>query len=547
MADQLTEEHKRAVLERAEATDRILQHQAKKKIIVAGPGTGKSHLFEQVLSQTAGKQTLTLTFINALVEDLALALCGMSEVRTLHGYALSIFKDRGAKIFPSLPSVIQEDGEILLGKKVDFAGKIYDVDESDDDLAFYSVRRKYYDRFGYADIVLALVKYFDRKPDKIPQYAQIVVDEYQDFNKLEVALIEQLSRDSPTLIAGDDDQAIYHFKRSSPAFIRALHGSDRADFESFPLPFCSRSTRVIVEAVNDVIANATKNGHLNGRVEKPYRYFSSQQKDAESTANPKIMHKRLQDAQIPWFIQTELEKVAEQTRKKCDVLVISPYAIQCEKIGSALQGKGFSSVQFKDKEPESHPYVAALRLLADDRKGNLGWRLAAKAILSREEFSALLKKTADGSAECKSLLPKPAQAIVLDDLRTFKNITESNDPGSQAALALLGRIERDQEFTVLEYLKQVVGVKNDVTCSASIRRTPITVTTVQSSKGLAADYVFITHFDERYLGKEGITDQSICNFLVALTRAKRKVWLLSTADETNPLLSWIEADKIEAL
>jgi superfamily I DNA/RNA helicase len=260
--DEPTEEHQKADQQRTEATDRILNHPASKKVVVAGPGTGKSYLFEQVFSAKGTKNVLTLTFINALVEDLALLLCGLSEVRTLHGYALSIFKNRGAKLFPGLPTVIQEDGEILLGRKVDFAGKMHDIDESEDDLKFYSDRRRYYDRFGYSDIVFALVKYFNGKPEKIPTYAQVVVDEYQDFNKLEVALIEQLSQKSPTLIAGDDDQAIYEFKRSSPQFIRTLYGTDRPDFEAFPLPFCSRSTRVIVEAINDVIGNATRNGFL---------------------------------------------------------------------------------------------------------------------------------------------------------------------------------------------------------------------------------------------------------------------------------------------
>ena len=129
-------------------------------------------------------------------------------------------------------------------------------------MEFYSTRRKYYDRFGYSDIILGLVKLYQKTPEKIPEYAQVVVDEFQDFNKLEVALIEQLSRKSPILIVGDDDQAIYEFKRSSPEFIRALHGDGRPEFEPFPLPFCSRSTRVIVEAINDIIAVAIKNGFL---------------------------------------------------------------------------------------------------------------------------------------------------------------------------------------------------------------------------------------------------------------------------------------------
>ena len=547
MADEnLSEEqHRKAAQERLEATDRILSHGGRKKVVVAGPGTGKTHLFEQIFTTKAGQPVLTLTFINALVEDLALALCGMSEVRTLHGFALSIFKGR-AKIFPPLPYLIQEDGEILLGQKIDFSTKIHDIDETDGHLEFYSGRRKYYDQFGYADIVLALVKYYQGKPDKIPEYAQIVVDEYQDFNKLEVTLIEQLSQKSPTLIAGDDDQAIYDFKRSNPEFIRTLHGDGRPDFDAFPLPFCSRSTRVIVEAITDVIANATNNGFLKGRVDKPYRYFSCPPKDAESDENPKIMHKRLQDAQIPWFIQTELEKVAERARRKFDVLVISPYPNQCEQIGSSLESKGFAAVYFKDKQVQSHPYIDALRILADDRKGNLGWRMIAKVMLSKDDFTKFIQKTADGVTDCKSLLPNPLKKIVLNDLKILNACGQARAPDTKEAISLLQRLGYDQERVVQEFLRiQVGGAASEGSCNPSVRKIPITLTTVQSSKGLAADYVFITHFDERYIGKSGVCDQSICNFLVALTRARKKVWLLSTADKTNPFLGWIDGQRIE--
>jgi hypothetical protein len=45
---------------------------------------------------------------------------------------------------------------------------------------------------------------------------------------------------------------------------------------------------------------------------------------------------------------------------------------------------------------------------------------------------------------------------------------------------------------------------------------------LQSSKGPAAEYVFITHFDDQYFikdkNKTNISDQDICNFLVAITR-----------------------------
>jgi hypothetical protein len=87
------------------------------------------------------------------------------------------------------------------------------------------------------------------------------------------------------------------------------------------------------------------------------------------------------------------------------------------------------------------------------------------------------------------------------------------------------------------------------TVAASIRKLPIKATTIQSSKGLAAGCVFITHFDDQFLIKskeKKISDQDICNFLVALTRARTKVFLISSDTKKEPtFLEWISKDHIE--
>jgi len=65
--------------ERKKYVDAILNSPSNKNIVVAGPGTGKTHLFKMILE--GKKDTLTLSFINALVEDLSLELCGISDVK----------------------------------------------------------------------------------------------------------------------------------------------------------------------------------------------------------------------------------------------------------------------------------------------------------------------------------------------------------------------------------------------------------------------------------------------------------------------------------
>ena len=144
-------------------------------------------------------------------------------------------------------------------------------------------------------------------------------------------------------------------------------------------------------------------------------------------------------------------------------------------------------------------------------------------------------------------LPKSIQKTVLSDLKTFIAVIGGKPIDKKNAILLLQRLGYDQDQVIQEFVKVLIGeAEIEGSCSPSIRKMPITITTVQGSKGLAADYVFITNFDERYVGKGGVTTQSICNFLVALTRARKKVWLLSTSDKPSPFLSWIDGQKIES-
>jgi len=71
-------------------------------------------------------------------------------------------------------------------------------------------------------------------------------------------------------------------------------------------------------------------------------------------------------------------------------------------------------------------------------------------------------------------------------------------------------------------LRDEIGAEPTQRADPAIRKLPIKATTIQSSKGLAEDYVFITHFDDLYFIKDkdkaNISDHDICSFLVALTR-----------------------------
>lgn len=169
-----------ALAERDRHTETILRSSALRKIVVAGPGTGKTTLFAQLLARRRGN-ALTLSFINALVDELALALYGISEVRTLHGFSRSVLhRTKRAKIYPNLPQVIGEDAAILLAENgIDFDKMFCQYEDNERLIEFYKKRKDYYGNYyGFTDAIYAVAKFFEIRRNKISKYDQIVVDEF---------------------------------------------------------------------------------------------------------------------------------------------------------------------------------------------------------------------------------------------------------------------------------------------------------------------------------------------------------------------------------
>lgn len=552
----MDEKYEKAKTERKKHTDEILNHSSRHKIVVAGAGTGKTHLFKQVLDGKSN--TLTLTFVNALVEDLSLELCGVSDVKTLHSFARSeLGKVIGGevKLFPKLPKVIKEDSKILLGKDIDFDKIFHERDDSNTDIEFYKKRKDYYDKhYGFSDVIFAIVKVFENKKDKIPTYEQVVVDEFQDFNKLEVSLIELLAEKSPVLLAGDDDQALYAFKNASTEHIRHKHSDACADYASFNLPYCSRCTSVIVEATNDLINSAKKNGLLNGRIDKPYKYFEDENKDKESDQNPKLMYKQTYATQIPWFIQQQIGEVAKEIRGNFSVLIISPTKKQSKTIVESLREKGFGNISSADKNDSDEPSLMdGIKILLEDNKSNLGWRIVAKFFLNKTDFEKLIKETSqEGAKSISDIFSKSVKKEVETILKICKGARDGKAVDEEKLATALKKAGFNPHEIMKDFLKDEISASSLRIGNPGLRKIPIKATTIQSSKGLAADIVFITHFDDQYFvknkDKKKISDQDVCNFLVALTRARKKIFLISSNKNKEPaFLSWIDANRIDKM
>jgi hypothetical protein len=168
------------------------------------------------------------------------------------------------------------------------------------------------------------------------------------------------------------------------------------------------------------------------------------------------------------------------------------------------------------------------------------------------QFNTLLKETdSDTPKSIPELLSKNNKDEVKQILKVLKYIREEKPILKEDFDSIMVKLEIDSYGMVKEHLKKEITATKLRVGDPGIRKIPIKSTTIQSSKGLAADLVFITHFDDRYFIKDEdktkIADHDICNFLVAITRTKRKLYLISTVTEEPTFMKWINKERIEII
>lgn len=515
--------------ERREATEAILRSDAPRKLVVAGPGTGKTYLFRQLLGRAPGSATnrLVLTFINTLTQDLKTQLGGDAQVQTLHSYCLSALKRKPAlrpeltddfRCQPYLAGLIKEDWVFLRGCEApEFVAQMRSLDVGED-LDFYLNRGSYYDAVDFDDSVFRVYSGWSADCDQIDEWKLVLIDEFQDFNRLEAGIIDLLATQSPIVIAGDDDQALYSQLRDATwDCIRELHGG--GDYEVHRLPFCMRCTEVLVAAVNDVVTRARREGGLDGRIDKPYRYYPPHKGD-DSNSYPYIDYvscsvQRQNANYMGKYIEQQVGRIPDdeiaQAIDSGDVpaLVIGQkqYLDQIER---HLKESGLA-VERRSRSGGKLTREDGLQVLREDSDSNLGWRIVLKfdkPDLVRE----VVQKTAETGEKLAPQIPEDFRIGV---------IQEAQD------------LEEDGED----------GERNETKEDPAL----IKLVSFEGAKGLSAQHVYVVgvHRNELPRHQQSIQDLEVCKFLVCLTRAQKKCSFICTGrfagNQRWPsvFLSWI--------
>ena len=521
------------------AIARILSSESRKKLIVAGPGTGKTTLFRKVLEQVSEgpDDALALTFINNLKDELDQKLSDRARVFTFHGYCHALLRRNGIlregltrdfKYFPGLASLIKGDWALTRGgKPPQFVELMRDLGDGEE-TAFYLERSNYYDAVEFDDSVFRVHGQLRAHPEEVDRYKMVLVDEYQDFNKMEASFIDLLATPNPILIVGDDDQALYaQLRGSSHEFIRSLyHGGE---YESFELPFCMRCPQVIVDAIADLVAQARTLGKLDGRIDKPYRFYEPV-KCTDSARYPKIrvVGTSVQSNTANYMGQFIAEVIsaipadeveASRTEDFPTALVIGPihYLRQIE---SYLKKQGFTIMAKEDGAQLKPQRQDGLGLLADNERSNLGWRVVLGADEPRF-LKSVIRRSVEERIPLIDLVPEDYRQSILDEVRGAATSPPS-DRGEKEA-------EKESEGA-----------------APTIR-----LTSFEGSKGLSAQHVYIVGLTEGDLPRNAsdIKDLEICRLIVALTRTRKQCTLLYTRMfsgkpmRPSPFLGWIRPER----
>lgn len=378
--------------DRKRITQEILDSGSPKIVLLAGPGCGKTFTFKELLKKykTSSKSALAITFINSLVRDLEKELSDVSEVKTFHSLAHKILRQnvgneltKGFEVFQGNDEIIKEDYRIIANVEPPDFSELFRNLKTGDEINFYFDRCKYYDSSGHDDVVYRVLK--KRIEGVIPavSYDVIVVDEFQDFNLLEVEFIEKvLDPKYKLLIAGDDDQAIYGFRLASPSHIRER--VKKSDYKFYTLPYCARCTEVIVTATNQIIATATERLKLSGRVPKDFTCFLPN-KEKDNTDFPKIVHAHcsVHTPKAPYiskYIDSVIktigkEEITEANEKGYPPVLVIGKQHYIKTVAKELEQTGYQiDIDTKEDNPLDE-LKYALYLIKRNQDSNLGWRI----------------------------------------------------------------------------------------------------------------------------------------------------------------------------
>lgn len=551
---------------RSEITNAITADESNRLVILSGPGTGKTHLFLEriryLLNKDVKSRVLVTTFVKKLADDLQNRINqepdvkGKAESKTLHSFAFDLLKKSTPystyrKIFDNLiMDEIWLDIRFILNITDDnyslpsYQRLIHDLEltrtlSSDkiwkmvDELYLKFI--SFYQAISFDDQIRFAHEELTKNEIAI-DFNNIIVDEYQDFNKLENEFINLLSvKMKSTLFAGDDDQVLYGtLKNAHREYIRSLYDDD--NFSKTFLPFCSRCSNNITRVASYFIEN--QDTPDPERINKIFFPIATE----DEHPKVKIIASYNGDSTVHFFKEyikaknTEIAEVNEKLQNNDTTVVpflfvISP--ILKKTFLDRFKGLKEEIEQNQHIYPhltsETYKYLLNCIKLSKNKNDNLAFR----NIISTKEIENPSQLVRQASEESKNLCDLSDLSIkeILRESEQIKMIIEENDIDdfvsiteklfSIESVKILasreGASKERLENEIKEFKLNLENIDKEGLNAVELLSYP-------KCKGLSADHVFIIGFDNTFM--DHITTEA---FFVGLTRARKSLTLIMTA------------------
>lgn len=270
---------------------RAASHSGSHARLLAGPGTGKTLTLTRRVAYLVAQagvspsDILALTFTRAAAAELRSRICKLlgdeceefPHVSTLHSFSLRQLLRNSDRI-DTIPRplrvaddweeryIILEDMKLPLGYTLKKVRKNFNLLSADwqtlaadkkvwekrfPDPKFLGAWRQHRQVFGYtlrSELVYQLKRALEQTSEFSLEsdYCHLLVDEYQDLNRCDLAVIYALrDRGLEVFGAGDDDQSIYGFRYAYPEGIRKFQ-DDYKRAHLYELATCVRCDQSII-------------------------------------------------------------------------------------------------------------------------------------------------------------------------------------------------------------------------------------------------------------------------------------------------------------
>lgn len=440
----------------------------------------------------------------------------------------------------------------------DFHSKYLTQDEFAEVFRSYEHQKKELKKFDFDDMLVQCYALFRKKPEILQgwqkRFQYILIDEFQDINRVQYEVIRMLAAPRYNLfVVGDDDQSIYGFRGAKPELMLYMK-QEFPSLRTISLTVNYRSTEFITGAAARVIL------HNDTRFYKRVQSFRGRGQNVH-------VQEVLDEQEEAQYVTEEIQKKLDQGIKPGEIAVLFRAAVQARMISEILSKH---RIPFEMRDYVTNFYrhfivkdmMAYLQLATGKRDRSLFLTicnrplryLARNSMENRQvNFEDLRKFYCDKDwmldiidqfdvdvRMMKNMAPYAAiqyirKKIGYDDF--LKEYAEKHQISWKQLMDVMAELEErsknfksydEWEIHIAKYTQELEEQQAKARKIKGERENKVQLMTIHSAKGLEFEDVFVIHANEGEIPhqkaeKKDEIEEERRLFYVALTRAKNNL------------------------